>query len=60
MKDQSGDVTAGINGLQSNANDIRFWAGGSWMNAHNAPFRVCEDGSVFGTHFYGFNSFWKY
>ena len=59
MKDQRGDVTAGVNGLQSDFNDLRFWAGASWMNAHNAPFRVCEDGSVFGTHFYGFNSFFE-
>lgn len=56
MKDQSGDITAGINGLQSDANDIRFWAGSSWSGANFAPFRVFEDGRVFGTRFYGFKS----
>ena len=56
MKDQSGEVTAGINGLQSDANDIRFWAGSSWANANTALFRVYDDGRVFGTRFYGFKS----
>ena len=59
MKDQSGEVTAGINGLQSNTNDIRFWAGSSWSGAHFAPFRVYEDGRVFGTNFYGFHSAYR-
>jgi hypothetical protein len=52
MKDQNGDITAGVNGLQSDANDIRFWAGSSWGGAHFAPFRVHEDGRVFGKMFY--------
>lgn len=56
MKDQSGDVTAGINGLQSDANDIRFWAGNSWTNANIAPFRVYENGDVYGGSFYGLNN----
>ena len=59
MKDQSGEVTAGINGLQSNNNDIRFWAGSSWANANTALFRVYEDGRVFGTNFYGFHSAYR-
>lgn len=56
MKDQSGDITAGINGLQSDANDIRFWAGNSWTNANIAPFRVYENGDVYGGSFYGLNN----
>jgi hypothetical protein len=56
------DITAGINGLDTeNVNgmpsDLRFWAGStSWGDIHTAPFRVYEDGKVFGTHFYGYMS----
>ena len=46
---------SGIVGLEDN--DIpRFWAGSSFEDANTAPFRVYEDGRVFGTNFYGFQS----
>jgi len=55
MKDTSGEVQAGISGLSDN-NRLRFWAGANWENVNSAPFRVYDDGRVFGTHFYGFHS----
>jgi hypothetical protein len=46
---------AGIN--STNSSLPRFWAGSSnEANSGSAPFRVYDDGRVFGTHFYGYNS----
>lgn len=46
---------AGINSINSAL--PRFWAGSSnEANSVSAPFRVYDDGRVFGTHFYGFHS----
>lgn len=68
LKNQSGVVTAGISGLSSNKSfteggtsgtldsSLRFWAGANLAGANTAPFRVYNDGRVFGTHFYGFHS----
>ena len=36
--------------------NLRFWAGAGWSNSQTAPFRVYDDGRVFGTQFYGFQS----
>lgn len=57
----SNSITAGINGLNSPVSgmesDLRFWAGSTkWENIQTAPFRVYDDGRVFGTHFYGYLS----
>ena len=57
----SSSITAGINGLNSNvsgmSSDLRFWAGSTnWSDINSAPFRVYNDGRVFGTHFYGYLS----
>ena len=59
----SNSITAGINGLNSQvggvggmSSDLRFWAGSTkWSDIGSAPFRVYNDGSVFGTNFYGYN-----
>jgi hypothetical protein len=54
-------ITAGINGLDTDnttglTSDLRFWAGSTgWDDIYTAPFRVYEDGRVFGTNFYGYN-----
>ena len=56
MKDSAGVIKSGISGLSENDN-LRFWAGSNgWGTEQNAPFRVYDDGRVFGTHFYGFHS----
>ena len=57
----SNSITAGINGLNSQvggmSSDLRFWAGSNtWEDIQTAPFRVYDDGRVFGTHFYGYLS----
>lgn len=48
---------SGINGL--NNNKPVFWAGESYDNAQNAPFRAYENGEVFATNFYGFHSAYR-
>ena len=60
LKNQSGEVTAGINGLDTTQGGVnsalRFWAGAPLGSSSSAPFRVYDDGRVFGTHFYGYLS----
>jgi hypothetical protein len=64
MKGTSTDsksITAGINGLNTNvsgmSSDLRFWAGSNtWEDIHSAPFRVYDNGDVYGGSFYGFNN----
>ncbi len=46
VKDLQGKVQAGINGQQSENNDIRFWAGSTFQNIQNAPFKVYENGMI--------------
>lgn len=48
-------INAGISGLD-NWDKLRFWAGSSLDGANTAPFRVYDNGRVFGTYFYGFHS----
>jgi hypothetical protein len=56
LQDKDGNVTAGINGLDTPQegvdNDLRFWAGSDLNNSSSAPFRVYENGQVFGKLFY--------
>ena len=57
----SNSITAGINGLNTTVSgmesDLRFWAGSkTWEDIQSAPFRVYNNGKVYGTHFYGYNS----
>lgn len=55
MKNSDDVIKAGISGLNEN-DDLRFWAGSNGLGTEqNAPFRVYEDGRVFGTQFYGFS-----
>ena len=59
--DENNTITAGINGLNSTVSgmesDLRFWAGSNtWEDIQSAPFRVYDNGKVYGTHFYGFHS----
>ena len=37
---------AGINGLNTSGNDVRFWAGSNYAGRNNAPFRVLQSGKV--------------
>lgn len=39
-------ILAGITGNGTTSDSIRFWAGASFENRANAPFRVLQDGSV--------------
>ena len=56
MKNSQGAIKAGVSGLTEN-NNLRFWAGStSWENANVAPFRVYENGDVYGGSFYGLNN----
>jgi hypothetical protein len=49
---EASQIKAGISGLNEN-NNLRFWAGSTaWSNANTAPFRVYDDGRVFGKLFY--------
>lgn len=45
---EDGEV-AGISGVESLLNAIRFWAGASFENRNTAPFRVQQDGKAFAT-----------
>lgn len=44
-----GNVTAGMMGASTSGNDLRFFAGSDVEGSSNAPFRVCEDGSLYTT-----------
>jgi hypothetical protein len=46
VKNQEGKVTAGMNGIETVASDIRFWAGATIPDIENAPFKVYEDGTI--------------
>ena len=37
---------AGITGVGNQADSVRFWAGSSYSNSANAPFKVTNDGSL--------------
>ena len=57
----SNSITAGINGLNTSVSgmesDLRFWAGSNtWEDIQSAPFRVYDNGKVYATNFYGFQS----
>lgn len=41
--------TAGVNGSGSSSSDIRFWGGATYANRATAPFRVQQDGTVYGS-----------
>jgi len=41
----------GMASTVSGSNDVRFWAGDSFANRAVAPYRVFEDGQIFGTNF---------
>ena len=40
------NILAGITGKGTNSNSVRMWAGASFVNRTQAPFRVLQDGSV--------------
>lgn len=40
---------AGVNGSGLSTTDVRFWAGSSFANRANAPFRVLDNGEVYAT-----------
>lgn len=42
-------ILAGITGVGTTSDSIRFWAGSSFENRANAPFRVLQDGTVYMT-----------
>lgn len=46
VRDGTGTVTAGMNGINTSLLDVRFWAGANFANRNKAPFRVYEDGSI--------------
>ncbi|GET46488.1 phage tail protein [Capnocytophaga felis] len=41
---------AGINGTGLSGTDVRFWAGSSFANRANAPFRVLDNGKLYATN----------
>ncbi|MDO4782569.1 MAG: phage tail protein [Capnocytophaga felis] len=41
---------AGINGSGLSGTDVRFWAGSSFANRVNAPFRVLDNGKLYATN----------
>jgi hypothetical protein len=43
--DGSLKTNSGISGLTNEVNPVRFWAGDTFENRNNAPFRVRHDGS---------------
>lgn len=47
MKNQQGEVTAGVSGLQ--VDNVPFWSGADYMNRGKAVFRVHADGEVHAT-----------
>lgn len=47
MKNQQGEVTAGVSGLQED--DVPFWSGADYTNRKKAVFRVHADGEVHAT-----------
>lgn len=53
LLDNNGNTTVGLNGSDGS---LKLWAGANVENADKAPFRVYDDGRVFGTHFYGYMS----
>ena len=42
-----GAIKAGSTGVGSSDSDVRFWAGTTFENRHNAPFRVLQNGDTF-------------
>jgi hypothetical protein len=44
--DGSLKTNSGISGLTNEVNPVRFWAGDTFENRNNAPFRVRHDGSL--------------
>lgn len=44
MKNQQGEVTAGVSGLQ--VDNVPFWSGADYMNRGKAVFRVHADGDI--------------
>lgn len=67
MKNEDNEITAGISGLSSNQSytennasgtfnsSLRFWAGSNLQGSNTAPFRVYDNGEVYGGNFFGLN-----
>ena len=47
---ENGIDRAGINGVGAAENTVRIWAGSTFANCANAPFRVLQDGRLFATN----------
>ena len=45
-------IKAGITGTGTNESSVRIWAGATFANRTNAPFRVLQDGSIHATKAY--------
>ena len=45
-------IKAGITGTGTNESSVRMWAGATFANRANAPFRVLQDGSIHATKAY--------
>ena len=45
-------IKAGITGTGTNEKSVRVWAGATFANRANAPFRVLQDGSIHATKAY--------
>ena len=45
-------IKAGITGTGTNEKNVRIWAGATFANRANAPFRVLQDGSIHATKAY--------
>lgn len=46
---RGGDIKAGVTGNGTNANSVRMWAGDTFDNRANAPFRVLQNGKMVAT-----------
>ena len=63
LLDDNGNTTLGLNGNQDYDNNVggslKLWSGADYSNRLQAPFRVYDNGKVFGTNFYGFHSAYR-
>ena len=46
---RGGEIKAGVTGNGTNANSVRMWAGDTFDNRANAPFRVLQNGKMVAT-----------